>query len=133
MSIIRRGAAAAAPAANQTIFGHQELVVSTAIRYWGLNADTVKGAEVNAQTPIIAGTFTRMIIWVTNYGFDMGASIALRVNGVTSALSIAFTANGLYTDTDPVAVNLNDLVNFMAVGAMSGAAMVNVCLVFEPD
>lgn len=121
-----------AHAPGKTIFGHEKINVTTLLRYNPLNAYTLNATEAPAQTPIIAGTFTRLIINVTGYTFDVGATFSLRVNGVTSAMAITFAANGIFTDTDSVAVNLNDLVNFMHIGATAGSAKVTACLVFEP-
>lgn len=119
--------------AAKVLFGFNIVRIGTATGFWGLNSNTTKTNENLAKTPIVAGKFTKMIINVGTFSFDVAGTITLRKNGVSTALSITFEATGVFVDTDEVSVNENDLVNFTGSGVMTGNADVLVCLVFEPS
>ena len=122
---------------SKCYFGFNHVtVVGSYTKYCLLNDRTSQTLEVNAQTPIVAGTFKSLRVNCFTYTLDAGdLTLTLRVNGVSSALVLHITGTGIFSVTQDVAVSTDDLVNLMAVagGTSAGQAKFSFCVEFEPS
>lgn len=100
---------------------------------YGVIEDTLpptETTEANVQVITeIAFTAKNLFVRVTANSVDATTTVALRVNGASSALlvSIATTATGTFEDSDTVPIAVDDLLdNMVAVGGSSGSITITI-------
>lgn len=105
---------------------------------FSVNAQTGVGQATEANTNIQmprAGTLRNLrAVMDATIGGGATVTVSVRKNGVTSALSLAFTAANTtvaQTDTDSVAVVAGDLITFLVACDNAGAPAANVQASFE--